>query len=126
MNGPNHQPRAGGSRPPLLQQRVQFSRGHWRREEESGAVRSAGWWETVSVTWSPAATPGHRPPLWHRALASAVDTITPAITPVIAELAVASARRWLERQRGPRLALPSARRQLPAPARALPPSDQPR
>jgi hypothetical protein len=110
----------------LLEQRVQFARGHWRREEESGAVRSAGWWEAVSVTWSPAAAPGHRPRLWHRALATAVDTITPAITPVITELVVASARHLLERQRGLRMALPSPRRQLPVPARALPRSDQPR
>jgi hypothetical protein len=125
MRSPNDRFRAGGSRP-LLQQRVEFARGHWRREEESGAVRSAGWWEAVSVTWSPAGTPGHRPRLWHRALATAVDTITPAITPVIAELVVASARHLLERQRGLRTALPSPRRQLPAPARALPRSDQSR
>jgi hypothetical protein len=127
MRDADDQLRAGGSRPPLLQQRVQFARGHWRREEESGAVRSAGWWEAVSVTWSPAATPGHRPGLWHRALAIAVDTITPAITPIAAELVVASARHLLERQRGLRTALPSPRRQLPAAAaRALPGSDQPR
>jgi hypothetical protein len=126
MRGPNDQFRAGGSQSPLLQQRVQFSRGHWRREEESGAVRSAGWWEAVSVTWSPAATPGHRPSLWHRALATAVDTITPAITPVIADLVVARARHLLERQRGARMALSSPRRQLPTAARALPRSDQPR
>jgi hypothetical protein len=126
MSGPNDQFQARGGRPPLLQQRVEFARGHWRRDEEAGAVRSAGWWEAVSVTWSPVATPGHRPRLWHRALAAAVDTITPAITPVIAELAVAGARRWLERQRGTRMALPAPRRQLPGPARALPGSDQPR
>lgn len=124
MSGSNDQSRAGGSPPPRLEQRVQFARGHWRREEESGAVRSAGWWEAVTVTWSPAATPGHRPRLWHRALATAVDTMTPAITPVIAELAVAGARRWLERQRGARMVLASSRRQLPAAARALPRPDQ--
>jgi hypothetical protein len=126
MSGPNDQSRAGTSPPPWFEQRVQFARGHWRREEESGAVRSAGWWEAVSVTWSAAAAPSYRPRLWHRALATAVDTMTPAITPVIAELAVAGARRWLERQRGARMLLASPRRQLPAPARALPRPDQPR
>jgi hypothetical protein len=126
MSGPNDQFRAGGSPPPWFEQRVQFARGHWRREEESGAVRSAGWWEAVSVTWSPAAAPGHRPSLWHRALATAADTITPAIAPVITELVVAGARHLLERQRGARGVLASGRRQLPAALRALPRPDQPR
>jgi hypothetical protein len=101
---------------------VQFTRGHWQREEQAGAVRSAEWWEAVTVTWSPAAAPGRRPALWHRALATAVDTVTP----VVAEFVVTSARRLLERQRGTRMALPSSRRQLPMAARALPGPDQPR
>ena len=121
MRDTSDHPRAHGSWP-LLEQRVQFARGHWHREEEAGAIRSAGWWEAVTVTWSPAAAPGRRSPLWHRALATAVDTVTP----VIAEFMVASARHLLERQRGTRAALPAFRRQLPAPARALSRSDQPR
>jgi hypothetical protein len=121
MRGTSHHPRVHGSRP-LLEQRVQFARGHWQREEQAGAVRSAGWWEAVTVTWSPAAAPGRRPGLWHRALATAVDTATP----VVAEFVVTSARRLLERQRGTRMALPSSRRQLPMAARALPGPDRPR
>ena len=35
--------------------------GHWRREEQASAIRSAGWWEAVRGTWSPAATPERRP-----------------------------------------------------------------
>jgi hypothetical protein len=121
MRGTSDHPRAHGSWP-LLEQRVQFARGHWHREEEAGAIRSAGWWEAVTVTWTPTAAPGRRPRIWHQALATAVDTVTPAI----AELVVASARHFLERQRGTRVALPSFRRQLPTPTRALPRSDQPR
>jgi hypothetical protein len=118
MDGFSDHSRAHGSQRPLLEQRVQFSRGHWHREEAEGAVRSAGWWEAVSVTWSPAAAPApaHRPRLWHRALATAID----AITPVVTELAIASARHLLERQRGTRMALPPSRRQLPTTPRALP------
>ena len=92
-----------------LEQRVQLSRGHWRREEAGGAIRSAGWWEAVTVTWSPAATPGRPPPLWQRALAAAVDTIAPSV----AELAATGARHLLERQRGRRVVVHSPRRQLP-------------
>jgi hypothetical protein len=127
MNGSNDHPQqAHGSHRPLLEQRVQFSRGHWHREEAAGAVRSAGWWEAVTVTWSPAAAPapGYRPRIWHRALATAADAITPVITELAVAsaqaLAVESARRWLERQRGTRMALPPSRRQLPTAPRALP------
>jgi hypothetical protein len=95
---------------------VQLSRGQWRRDEADGAIRSAGWWEAVTVTWSPAAVPGQRPRLWHRALAAAVDTIAPSV----AEFVAASARHVLERQRGKRAVVHSARRQLPRAARALP------
>jgi hypothetical protein len=96
-----------------LERQVQFSRGHWRREDAAGAVRSAGWWEAVTVTWSPAAVPERRAPLWHRALGAAVDTIAPSV----AALAAAGARHLLERQRS---LAPPARAQLPATARALP------
>lgn len=95
-----------------LEQRMQLSRGHWRREEAGSAIRSAGWWEAVTVTWSPAAAPGHSRPLWHRALATAVDTIAPSVA--------ASARHLLERQRGMPGVVHSSRRQLPRAARALP------
>jgi hypothetical protein len=105
-----------GSQRLWLEQRVQLSRGHRRRDEADGAIRSVGWWEAVTVTWSPAATPGHRSPLWQRALAAAVDTIAPSI----AELVAAGARHLLERQHGPRMVVHSSRRQLPTAARALP------
>jgi hypothetical protein len=112
MRGTSGQPGAHGSQWLRLEQRVQFARGQWQREE--GAVRSAGWWEAVTVTWSSAAAPEQRPRLWHRALAAAVDTIAPSV----AELAVTGTRRLLERQT--RAVLSSARRQLPATAKALP------
>jgi hypothetical protein len=98
---------------------VQLSRGHWRREERAGAIRSAGWWESVTVTWSSAPTAERRAPLLRRALATAVD----AIAPTIAELVAASARRLLERQHLAQRALPSSRQQLPTVARELPRSE---
>jgi hypothetical protein len=116
MRGSSGHRRVHGSQRLWLKQQVQLSRGHWRRDEADGAIRSAGWWEAVTVTWSPAATPGHHPRLWHRALAAAVDTIAPSV----AELVAASARHLLERQRGTRLVVHSSRRQLPGAARALP------
>ena len=100
---------------------MHLSRGHWRREDAGGAIRTTGWWEAVTVTWSPAAAPGHRPRLWHRALAAAVDTIAPPV----AELVAASARHLLARQHGPRVVVHSSRRQLPRAARALPPPGKP-
>jgi hypothetical protein len=99
-----------------LEQRVQLSRGHWRREEADGAIRSAGWWEAVTVTWSPTAIPGRPPPLWQRALAAAVDTIAPSV----AELAATGARHLLERQRGRRVVVHSSRRQLPMATQTYP------
>jgi hypothetical protein len=72
---------------------VQFFRGHWRRGE--GAVRSAGWWESVTVTWSPAPAPGRSPAPLRRVLAAAADAIAPAIV----ELAAATTVRLIERQR---------------------------
>jgi len=96
---------------------VQFARGHWRREE--GTVRSTGWWESVSVTWSPAPAPERRSVLLHRALTTAVDAIAPAVV----ELAAAGALRLLERQRRLRPVLSPSRRSLSAPARELPPPD---
>jgi hypothetical protein len=101
-------------------QRVQFSRGHWLSEGEAGAVRSAGWWESVTVTWSPPAAPERRPALLQRALASAVDLIAPSI----AELVAVSAKRVLERQYRARRIPPSSRRVLRSVARELPPADR--
>ncbi len=95
---------------------MQYSRGQWQREQRAGAIRSAGWWESVTVTWSPAAAPRRRSALWQRALATAFDAVAPAV----AELAAASARGLLERQHRGRAALPASRRQLPAVVRALP------
>jgi hypothetical protein len=105
---------------PWLEQRVQLSRGHWRSEDRTGAVRSAGWWQSATVTWSPVPPPERRAPLLHRALAAAFDAMAPAA----AEAMAAGARRLLERRpaarRGLASALPLARRALLAAARELP------
>src|SRR5215475_5032974 len=118
MRDRSSHPWMNSSQRPWLEKRVQISRGHWRRDEAGGAIRSAGWWEAVTVTWSPTAPPGHRPPLWQRA--PTVDTIVPSV----AELLAASARHLLERERGTRVVVHSSRRQLPGAARALPRSGQ--
>ena len=74
-----------------LWQQVQLSRGHWRHQDASGAIRSAGWWESVTVTWSPAPAPDRRPAVLRRTLEAAADMIAP----VVAAAAVTSARRLL-------------------------------
>jgi hypothetical protein len=105
----------------LWQREVQLSRGHWRREDAAGAIRSAGWWESVTVTWSPAPAPGRRPAVLQRALATAADMIAP----VLADVAVASTRRLLDRRRHRVLPVASSlRRQLVSAARELPRSDR--
>ncbi len=50
-----------------------FRRGgrHWRPEEAVGIVRSAGWWQSVTVTWTPAPTPDRRPAVLDEALRDA-------------------------------------------------------
>ena len=73
-------------------ERVQVARWHWRRDEQTGGIRSAGWWESVTVTWTPAATPPSRCPWLHRALATAVETLGPPA----AELVAATAWRLLD------------------------------
>ena len=99
-----------------LERSVQIARGQWRREEQGGAVRSAGWWESVTVTLSPSATSSRPASLLRRALGSAVDVIVPSI----AEAAAASAWQFLDRRRMPRAALAPLQRRLIAGARALP------
>ena len=99
-----------------LWQQVQLSRGHWRREDAAGAIRSAGWWESVTVTWSPAPAPDRRPAMLQRALAAAADIIGP----VLAEVAVTSTRRLLQRRDHKRLVASLLRRQLVSAARELP------
>ena len=116
MRGSRGSSRGQGSQRLWLEQRVRLSRGQWRRDEAEGAIRSAGWWEAVTVTWSSTAAPGQRSRLWHRALAAAVDTIAPSV----AELVAVSARHLLDRQRGTRVAVHSSRRQQPRASRALP------
>ena len=74
-------------------QQVQLSQGHWRREDAAGAIRSAGWWESVTVTWSPAPAPDRRPDVLPRALAAATDMIAP----VLADVAITSIRRLVQR-----------------------------
>jgi len=92
----------------LWQHQVQVSRGHWRREDSAGAIRSAGWWESVTVTWSPTPAPDRRPAVLQRALAAAADLIAP----VLADIAVTSTRRLLQRRHRV-LPVASLRRQLP-------------
>jgi hypothetical protein len=103
----------------LWQQQVQLSRGHWRREDAAGAIRSAGWWESVTVTWSPLPVPDHRPAVLQQALAAAAEMIAL----VLADAAVTSARRLLQRRKHRLLATSLLRRQLVSVARALPRPD---
>ena len=102
------------------QQHVQLSRGHWRREDAAGAIRSAGWWESVTVTWSLAPAPDRRPAVLQRALAAAADMIAP----VLADVAVTSTRRLLQRRHHRLLVASFLRRQLVPAGRALPRSDR--
>jgi hypothetical protein len=100
----------------LWPRQVQLSRGHWRREDAAGTIRSAGWWESVTVTWSPAPAPGHRPAVLPRALAAAAEVIAP----VLAEVAITSTRRLLRRRDHRRLVASLLRRQPVSAGRALP------
>jgi hypothetical protein len=101
-------------------ERVNLSRGHWRSEDRDGAVRSAGWWESVTITWSPPPAPERHSAVLHRALAAAVDLIAPALADLVAE----ATRHALEqRYRGRRISS-SPRRLLPPAARALPRPDR--
>ena len=95
---------------------MQLSRGHWRREEAAGSVRSAGWWESVTITWSPEPAPGRRPAALQRALAAAADVVAP----LLADVAVASTRRMLDRRHRTRQVAFSLRRQLASGTRELP------
>jgi hypothetical protein len=104
----------------LWQQQVQLSRGHWRRQDAAGATRSAGWWESVTVTWSSAPAPDHRPAMLQRTLEAAADMIAP----VLADVAVTSARRLLQRRNHRLLIASLLRRQLASPARELRRSDR--
>ena len=104
----------------LWQQQVQLARGHWRREDAAGAIRSAGWWESVTVTWSPAPAPNRRPAVLQRTLEAAADMIAP----VLADVAVTSARRLLQRRNHRLLVASLLRRQLVSAARELPRSDR--
>ena len=117
VRGQRDHRRARGGEGLGLDRSVQVSRGLWRREEFAGAIRSEGWWESVTVTWSPAATPPRRSPLLQRALATAVD----AITPTLVDLMAAGAWRLIARRPGTRAIPPAARRELRPPAAALPP-----
>jgi hypothetical protein len=101
-------------------QQVQLSRGHWRREDAAGAVRTTGWWESVTVTWSPASGSERQQDVLQRALAAAAD----AIAPLLADVAAASARRLLQRRRHRLLVASLWRRQLASAGRELPRSDR--
>lgn len=101
-------------------QQVHLSRGHWRREDAGGAIRTTGWWEAVTVTWSPAPVPGRRPAVLQRALAAAADMIAP----VLADIAVASTRRLLDRRHRAHPVASSLQRQLLSATRELPRSDR--
>src|SRR5689334_10398278 len=102
-----------GLRPP----QVLLSRGRWRHEDAAGAITSAGWWESVTMTWPPAPAPGPRPAILRRAGPAAAGVIAP----VLAEIAVTSTRRLLRRRDHRRLVASLLLRRPPAPAgRALP------
>lgn len=94
---------------------VQLSRGRWRREDAAGAISSAGWWESVTVTWSPAPAPGRRPAIVPRVVSAAADVIAP----VLAGIAVTSTRRLWQRRDHRRLVASLLRQPLPA-GRELP------
>jgi len=100
----------------LWQQQVQLSRGHWRHQDAAGAIRSAGWRESVTVTWSPAPAPDRRPAMLQRMLEAAAGVIAP----VLADAAVTSARRLLHRRSHRLLAASLLRRQPVSAARELP------
>jgi len=100
----------------LRQQQVQLSRGRWRHQDASGAIRSAGWWESVTVTWSPAPAPNRRPAVLRRTLEAAADMIAP----MLADVAVTSARRLLHRRSHRLLVASLLRRQPVSAARELP------
>ena len=104
----------------LWRRQVQLSGGHWRREEAAGAIRSAGWWESVTITWSPTPAPGRRPAVLQRALAAAAGVIAP----LLADVAVASTRRMLDRRYRTRPVAFSPRRQLAPGTRELPRSER--
>jgi hypothetical protein len=108
-----------------LAPRVELARGHWHREEAGGSVRTAGWWESVTVTWpAPAPDPARAHPLLRHAAVTAID----AMAPVLAGLAAAGAQRLITSRFRPAgigggasavraaaaRALPAARRALPA------------
>jgi hypothetical protein len=104
----------------LWPHQVQLSRGHWRREDAAGAISSAGWWESVTITWSPAPAPDRRPAVLQRALAAAADLIAP----VLADVAVTSTRRLLQRRHRMLPVASLRRRQLVSVGRELPRSDR--
>jgi hypothetical protein len=104
----------------LWQPHVHLARGHWRREDTARAIRSAGWWESVTVTWSPAPAPDRRPAVLQRVLTAAADLIAP----VLADVAVTSTRRPLQHRDRLFPAASLLRRQLVAAARELPRSDR--
>jgi hypothetical protein len=104
----------------LWQPHVHLARGHWRREDTARAIRSAGWWESVTVTWSPAPAPDRRPAVLPRALAAATDMIAP----VLADIAITSIRRLIRRGHRELPVGSVRRRQLVAAPRELPRPDR--
>jgi hypothetical protein len=105
----------------LWQRQVQLSRGRWRREDAAGAICSAGWWESVTVTWSAAPAPDRRPAVLQRALAAAAGMIAP----VLADAAVTGTRRLLQRRyHGLPVASLRRRQLLVSAGRDLPRSDR--
>jgi len=108
--GAKDQPRTRGSYRLWLEQHVQLARGHWRREEGAGAIRSAGWRESVTVTWLSTTTPERRP----RCCTRTGDHLRHD-RPLIAELTAATAWRSLECQHRTHTAFPSSRGTCPTP-----------
>jgi len=104
----------------LWQQQVHLSRGHWQHQDATGAIRSAARWESVTVTWSPAPAPDRRPAVLRRTLEAAAGMIAP----VLADVAVTSARRLLQRRSHRLLVASLLRRQPVSAARKRPRQDR--
>lgn len=85
-------------------------------QDAAGAIRSAGWWESVTVTCSAAPAPDRRPAVLQQALATAADMIAP----VLADVAVTGTRHLLQRRNRRLLIASLFRRPLVSAGRELP------
>jgi hypothetical protein len=115
MRGGTEHPIGPAGPPRWLEQRVQLSGGRWMSDDRAGGVRTSGWWESATLTWSYGQASERSPAARRRALAVALERLGPPL----AELLAAGARRLLERQPRVRAAVVSLRRELPSAVRQL-------